>query len=195
MKALFLKVLFLITLLFLAPLSGSAQQKTIEDNDGNDWRGWVPQHKISFIMGFIAGAHYVITYNIDNTKYGGENFTPQKGSEIYLSFFDAKKKTFTRQEVELLMEYGAYSQVIALGKYSVGNIIIGQILDGLDSFYGDFKNRKIKISDAIYVVKKQIQGASSEEVEMLCQWLRSDRSSDKRFYTDKDGKTQLIYFP
>jgi hypothetical protein len=167
----------------------------IEDMDGNDWRQWTPPNKFSFIGGFLSGAHYVITYNIGHIKYGAENFTPEKGGEIYLASFDEKKKTFTRQEVQLLMEYAAYSETSVLGNYSVGNTTTGQISDGLDSFYGDFKNRKIKISDALYVVKKQIHGASSEEIEMLCQWLRSDRDPGKRFYKDKDGKGKYITFP
>ena len=195
MKVLFLKILFLITLLFLPPLSASAQQKPIIDIDGNNWRQWAPQQKSSFLEGFISCAHYVITYNKDHIKYAGEEFTPKKGSEIYLASLDEKKKTFTRQEMQLLMEYAAFSETSVLGNYSVANITLGQISDGLDSFYRDPNNRKIKISDAIYVVKRQNQGASSEELEMLCQWLRSDRAPDKRYYTDKDGKKKFLYFP
>jgi len=106
-----------------------------------------------------------------------------------------KKETFTRQEMESLMEYAAYLETSKLDKYYVADTTGKQIVDGLETFYFEPKNQKIKIKDAVYLVKKQIQGASSEEIEVLCQWLRSDPDPKKRYYKDKDGKMKSISFP
>ncbi|MGD0625712.1 MAG: hypothetical protein ABSB32_13450 [Thermodesulfobacteriota bacterium] len=195
MKISIFKTPFLITLLLLCPAMGIAQQKTIEMYDGSDWENWSATHKLYFIEGFLSGAHYIIDFHMGHTHYAGDKFTPQKGFEFYLSTIGEEKKTFTREEMELLMEYAAYEEKSDLGKYYVADITLGQIVDGLNTFYGDFKNRRIRISDAVYVVKKQIQGASSEEIEVLCQWLRSDRDAKKQFYKDKDGKMRYIPFP
>jgi len=172
-----------------------AQQKTIEGYDGIDWKKWNAMHKLSFIEGFQSAARYVIDYSIDHAKYAGDNFTPQKGAEMFLVSLTEKKETFTRQEMELLMEYAAYLETSKLDKYYVADATGRQIVDGLETFYFDFKNQKIKISDAVYLVKKQIQGTSPEEIEVLCQWLRSDPDPKKRYYKDKDGKMKSISFP
>jgi len=196
MKIPFFKTsLFVITLLLLCPGIGIAQQKTIEGYDGTDWKKWNAMHKLSFIEGFLSGARYVVDYNIDHAKYAGDNFTPQKGAEMFLVSLTEKKETFTRQEMELLMEYAAYLEISKLDKYYVADTTGRQIVDGLETFYFDFKNQKIKISDAIYLVRKQIQGTPPEEIEVLCEWLRSDPDPKKRYYKDKDGKMKSISFP
>jgi hypothetical protein len=45
----------------------------------------------------------------------------------------------------------------------------------MDKIYEDFKNRRIKIQDAIYAVRKQIRGTTEEEVEAVLQFLRSEK--------------------
>jgi len=195
MKISFFKTPFFVTLLLLCPMIGLAQQKTIERYDGSHWKQWNAIHKLSFIEGLQSGAHYVVDCNIDHAKYAGDNFTPQKGAEIFLVSLTEKKESFTRQETELLMEYAAYLETSKLDKYYIADITVRQIVDGLETFYFDPKNQKIKISDALYLAKKQIQGASSEEIEVLSQWLRSDPDPKKRYYKDKDGKRRSISFP
>ena len=58
-------------------------------------------------------------------------------------------------------------------KYSFNNIRVRQIEEGLDQLYGDFRNTNILLTDAIYVVKKQITGSSPEQIEKILQVLRS----------------------
>jgi hypothetical protein len=83
------------------------------------------------------------------------------------------------------------------GLYSYGIIEItnGQLVEGLNAFYNDFKNKQVKIWDAIYVVKKQIKGASTEEIEAVLQFLRVDKDYKNLPYTDKDGKRKCATFP
>jgi hypothetical protein len=66
--------------------------------------------------------------------------------------------------------------------------------DGLDALFEDFKNRAIKLTKAVYVVKKQIKGAPDEEVEAVLSWLRSgDRA--RLWLKDKDGRLKAVTFP
>ena len=158
MKITFFKTSLFVTLLLLCPIIGLAQQKAIERYDGSDWKQWNAIHKLSFIEGFLSGAHYIVDNNIGHAKYAGENFTPQKGAEKFLLSLIEKKETFTRQEMELLMEYAAYLETSKLDKYYVADTTVRKIVDGLDTFYFDSKNQKIKISDAVYLVKKKYRG-------------------------------------
>ncbi len=83
-----------------------------------------------------------------------------------------------------------------LSPYGVYEITVGQLYEGLTLFYDDFKNKQLKLPAAIYVVKKQIKGASAEEIEAIMQWLRDDsKDFRKRFVIDKEGKKKFVAFP
>lgn len=82
-----------------------------------------------------------------------------------------------------------------LVQYSFGGISPGQIIAGLDSLYGDFKNKQVMLILAVYIVKKQIAGASAEETEATLQYLRSNMDSSKLYFTDKDGKKKMVILP
>lgn len=80
-------------------------------------------------------------------------------------------------------------------QYFIGNINPAQISSGLDTLYGDFKNKQIKLVFAMYIVKKQISGGSAEEVEAILQYLRSNMDSSKLYFIDKDGKKKMASLP
>jgi hypothetical protein len=56
-------------------------------------------------------------------------------------------------------------------KYIVGTNN-SQIIDGLDSFYSDFKNRKIPVREAFFVILMQIAGDSEEIINKIVLRLR-----------------------
>jgi hypothetical protein len=69
--------------------------------------------------------------------------------------------------------------MVSIQRYAMSGITIGQMISGLDELYKDYKNVNIYIQEAIYVVKKQINGSSSEEIEAILQYLRSGRDYNK----------------
>ncbi len=71
------------------------------------------------------------------------------------------------------------------------------MVDGLDSLYKDFKNENIRNHDAIYVVKKQIEGTLPEDIERILVWLRQGKKDDELLnIRGRDGKiVRVITFP
>jgi len=59
-----------------------------------------------------------------------------------------------------------------LDKISLHKITVGQIRDGVETFYKDFSNRKVKVVDAIYVVKMLIGGVVKEVIEAQIRYLK-----------------------
>jgi len=55
---------------------------------------------------------------------------------------------------------------------SLPNITVGQIKDGINAFYKDFSNRRIKIIDVIYIVKMQIEGKDPELIDTQIRYLK-----------------------
>jgi len=59
--------------------------------------------------------------------------------------------------------------------YGVGGIAFGQMIDGLDEFYKDWKNRQIDVLDALYIVKLESQGTSVDDIDKTKRLLRLPR--------------------
>lgn len=57
------------------------------------------------------------------------------------------------------------------GKY-LSNVSSGQLADGLDEFYKDFRNRSIDVSDAVWPVLRQIAGDPATAIDPLVANLR-----------------------
>jgi len=75
-------------------------------------------------------------------------------------------------------------------------VTVGRLKEGLNRFYEDFKSLQIKITEAIHLVKRQINGASNKEIEAITLFLRSpDKDHQKLIYQDKDGETIQPQFP
>lgn len=194
-----MKIFFhVIVFLFLFPNWINAEDtRDVDKLNGNDWRELSQVRKADFIGGFMSGSSYVI----DNSKVilFGE-YSEEKGKNILSRLFkinnaEMDKKLFSGNELILYENYYAKGRNEGLLKFHILNITSGQIRDGLDKLYEDFKNRGIKISDAIYVVMKQIRGATEEEIEAILQYLRAEKDYKKLKYINKSGNAEYITFP
>jgi hypothetical protein len=181
MKQLFLTIF--IVILFCT--SAFAAKTSLSDLDGADWQGWDEGKKINFLSGFLLGSSYVIKQNEPtmSTDDGSQRFDDMR-KRLAAGAVEKKKKrgkatvsttaTFGKEDVILWGHYRASMIQKGLADYAVYDIKIGQLSQGMDEFYKDPKNTKIRISDAVYVVKKQIRGASPEDLERVLQYLRGE---------------------
>ena len=81
-----------------------------------------------------------------------------------------------------------------LAGYVITGMTLGQLIDGIDTLYSDFKNRSVPLVFAIHVVNKQIKGTSQDDIEKILLWLRSGgkwENKDK-FLTVKDTQGKVI---
>ncbi|MBE0613200.1 MAG: hypothetical protein IH604_06005 [Burkholderiales bacterium] len=188
--------LFIFYSILLFSVTATADAKDINDIDGTAWAEWPQTYKQTFVVGFLAGtANIVASHNQSRPA----DFDRVAAAKMYRSYLvpDANKpkNAFSPKEVALILGNQIETQNSNLIRYSLDEITSGQIVDGLNSFYVDFKNKQIRIRDAIYVVKTQIKGSSPEETEALLRYLRADKDVKKLFYTDKDGKNRFVRFP
>jgi hypothetical protein len=54
----------------------------------------------------------------------------------------------------------------------VGSSNVGQIDDGLDAFYGDYRNRSITTRDAIWIVLNEIHGTPEDQMKKMIESFR-----------------------
>jgi hypothetical protein len=134
----------------------------------------------------------------------GIKFKEMVFRSLYGTEEPVQKKTFTDLEVFLIIEKIKKNMNISLSKslrrYALTGLDPNQFLESIDLFYTNSRNLSIRIHDIFYVVNKQLNGASKEEIEAVLKWLisKSDKSFKETkdiYYVGKNGEHMFATFP
>ncbi|MGA9966505.1 MAG: hypothetical protein WBQ10_15000 [Terriglobales bacterium] len=144
----------LFALILLSVLSVYVQAQA-ERRDGNWWVGETPNVKLNYAVGFFDGMK--LDYNF---SYWGMTK-------------ESDKKAMTPCMSEVNKSYSDYS-----AKY-FSDVTNDQLVDGLDNFYKDYRNRRIKVPDAVWLVVNGIAGKPQSEMDkMIESWRQSASKHD-----------------
>lgn len=201
MKKIFL--LFFIIAIYTVPCLSNAEVTDVGKFDGHAWQTWDTSRKLIYISGVIACGNYIVEQNFVRYNISYEKDYDEDKALLLrypsLNKSKAKKKSvYTQKEVNMMLEYDKRDRNSGLLRYLIIGITNSQIVEGLNQLYSDFKNRQINLREAIYVVKKQIKGASEEEIQAILEYLRAtedERDFYKLYYKDKMGKAKWASFP
>lgn len=164
-------------LLLVLSVSSPLYAKSISEIDGNEWNSWDKSSKGNFIIGYISGSCFTADNNNDDVSLAWRD--PENPTGAVIGTIIGIRK-MTEEEFKL-----AKKKNELLKRYCITGISVSQLVDGLDTFYRDFKNRSIRVNISIYVVRKQIQGASDEELGTVINFLR--RMSNETVYGGVPG--------
>jgi hypothetical protein len=117
--------------------------------DGNWWRDLTKVEKITYMTGFFDGMRL------------GNDF----------SFWEIIEKD--RSDPALTKVVDSYQDYSA--KY-LNNVTNVQLADGLDTFFSDYRNRRIETSDAVWLVLNEISGKSDAEMQQMIESWRKNAS-------------------
>lgn len=140
-----------VVLLFLFALSAHASDPT-RDRDGNWWRGLTLSEKQVYIVGFFDGiplGHKFSSWNL---------------------MHNPQKQNCLQDTVGSFVNY--------VSKY-LENVTSGQLTDGLDDFYSDYRNRSIPIDNAVWLVANSISGKPQAELDKMIESFRRNVSPPK----------------
>lgn len=157
-------------LFFVMAISFSAlslgQDKSLRQQDGSDWiAGINDEFKRFYLHGVIGGV--IMGTIIANQEAEG-------GLSIAITFLEkANANMFSISSVKETKE--------RLANLQMTGIKIGQQFDGIGILYSDFANRRIKIIDAIFVVKMQIDGQDPDLIQAQIRYLRMLAISQEEF--------------
>lgn len=169
------KTIFCVCLIMLLARCGNGE--TVVDCFGNDWQEWDKNEKIMFTMGFLNGSYYVVEENKCENMQLLNRLTTESGKKVSEFSQGLAENEKIRNSI--------------LQRFSFYKITVGQIIEGLDILYKDFKNRGINISDAIYVVKRQIEGTSPEDIEKILIYLRSGKENIRALIIEKQTQDKI----
>jgi hypothetical protein len=114
--------------------------------DGNVWRTMDQPAKTNYMVGFLDGMDLGHSYSI---------------AQLLL-------KPSTKSCVKPASD--SYQDLV---KTYMNNVTVGQIVEGLDTFYSDYRNRSIRIYNAVMVVVMPFGGVSKEVIESYTEHLRA----------------------
>ena len=139
---------FALALLIICTLASGDDDR----RDGNWWRTQKRNARISYAVGFYDG----ITL--------GHNFSVWK----YLSNGTKTEQDGVAQARKSFVEYSR--------KY-LYNVTTGQLVDGLDNFYADYRNRRIMVHDAVWLVVNAIAGTPQDELNKMTESWRKNSAN------------------
>jgi hypothetical protein len=133
------KRLWVMLIVIALGIPALAQQQI--RRDGNWWRGVPPDHQLDYMVGFVDGLALGHVFSYWNLK-------DLDGKLDVAGGFRASK---------------AYDESYRLLEKTTN----GQLVDGLSKVYGDYRNRQILVSDAVWIVVLGINGMSDKDMEVL----------------------------
>lgn len=139
-----------ICLIALLVLSTASFAQDKNRRDGNWWLSLEQVDKTNYMVGFFDGAEL------------GRNFS-------YCGFSGTAKANCLGYTMKSFNDYEE--------KY-FSNVTNGQVADGLDAFYKDYKNRSIKVSNAVWLVLSSIAGTPQKELDKKIENVRAHASKD-----------------
>lgn len=138
----------LIAVLLLVPAFSTAQDTR---RDGNWWNQESNEHKVYFMAGFFDGMDLG-----NNFSYWGMSEKGKDGGcddQAVRSYNDQSRKFFP-------------------------NVTNVQLVEGLDTFYKDYRNRSIRIKNAVWLVVNGIAGTPQDKLDKMIENYRKNASSD-----------------
>ena len=113
--------------------------------DGNWWNNNSYEQKLNYIIGLYDGIN--LGYNLSYWEFMLEdNECLEKVRQSYSYYF---------------FEY-------------LNNVTNGQVVDGLDILYEDYRNRKIMVENAVWLVLNEINGKPREEMDEMIRNYRKN---------------------
>ena len=147
----------LIPLLTAALLLCSTDSTSADETrtDGNWWNAQNEYQKAGYIEGF----------------WGGNSFERELVDAVVI--LNTPKTNKPGEVIAWLREGAKIEDALAKKDGALfSNVTVGQMLDGVNSFYSDFKNRRIHVTHAILVVGNEISGASQASINTMTNFYR-----------------------
>lgn len=140
------------------------------------------------ILILLISAPCLADLRIDGNWWNGSNNRSEKANYIIglydgmelssfpILFYAFSTPKYDKNRMECAQAIN--KATIDFNKEFFSNVKIGQIVDGIDLFYKDYKNRKISVMNALYVVLNGISGKSEENLKSMTENYRKQAANE-----------------
>ncbi len=165
------------------------------DLDGYLWKSWSQTTKKVFLAGFMAATDYVSFNQVPSYLGDSKTITLARYSD-YADLAHNKRERYSAGEVVSLLNFVRHEQYNDLKRYKLSMLPMDELIQGIDRFYGEYRNNGIRITDTFYFVKRKLDGASEEELQAVLKHLRTpDTKATEIVFTDRRGELGVATFP
>lgn len=134
----------IFALVIVAAIAHSAAAQELEMN-GVRWNRFNEDMKLGYALGFLQGTSFANDLIVVGfVSVGSDATTVFKAQKLY---GDYMRKHF--------------------------EITVGQVVEGLDSFYKDYRNTNINMNRAVWVVAHAVTGTSQADIDKMTENLRA----------------------
>jgi hypothetical protein len=141
--------LILASVLLIA-ISGLAVADELKHRDGNWWEHQSDTGRTFYVLGMLDGMPIGRDFSV--WKYGAAGRAP------------TPEETDAIDKAQL-----AYSEAVV--KF-LSNVTVKQLMDGLTTFYADYKNRRIETANAMFLVLMAISGVPQQQLDTATETFR-----------------------
>jgi hypothetical protein len=117
--------------------------------DGNWWRDRTNFQRTEYVVGFFDGMELGSRFSYWNLETFKANKNDPIAGQVLASYATLKDRYFKE-------------------------LTNGQITDGLNAFYNDYRNRTIMLYDAVWLVVNMIAGESDTKMQSLIESFRKN---------------------
>lgn len=143
---------FLLLLVLAAAAQAQAQGQGQQKRNGEWWRSLDETARVFYVAGFMAArASDVVVFPVLICQL------ESKEHEAVMSC--------ARRHTDFLSSK-------PLGRLGTSGMSVGQVMDGVGSFYDDYRNRRIDVNAAVNAVAMSISGTPASEVSDFVERLR-----------------------
>jgi hypothetical protein len=126
-----------------------AQAQTSDRRDGNWWRAFSDSDRLMITIGFIDGIDLGKSFTI----WGMDKVQKDACMRTVIETYDNEEKKY------------------------LANVTAGQLKEGLDDFYKDYKNRLITLYGAAWLVLEGISGYPKDDLDKAIENWRKNANS------------------
>lgn len=131
--------------------------------DGYFWKTLTPKEKNVYVAAYIEGISQL-------------NLEIRHQMDVLIGLHDMEKT----EENKYLAAYGKETKGYYEENYNYFDIPYRQLVEGLDKIYADFKNKTIRLNDALFLVKSMLKGVNEETLEKSIIFMRKSEEEQKR---------------
>ena len=138
-----------------------------EPQDGNWWNAQPRALQVYWAIGFLDG----VTVGYDSSR----SLMAIVGNPVTSAL---PPNCDASCLADLFKLHSYLENIIRVREQEYDGISAGEIADGLNHIYSDYRNRRINILDAAVVVVYSIKGASEEQMQRRLEYLRKSTPPD-----------------
>ena len=156
----FAVVLLLSSLVF-------AQKASPSDADGYSWKQWSQEYRLGFVTGYATAMDTAGSWNMLNCM-------------MTLKYLDSAK-----------VDVDKWKNLMCLNNHDTDfdGITMGQFVEGVSVFYGDYRNQKVGVTLALGYVRDEIKGKTGADLDAELTWWRQCAADSSKCSAPPETKT------